>query len=54
MSYRIEPAEGADITPPCGGRWLRDPDGGLRPADAATADAAGLAWRGEDDEPDDL
>lgn len=44
MNTRIPPIEGADVNPPCGGRWLRDPDGGLTPADAETAAAAGLQW----------
>lgn len=30
--------------PPCAGRWLRQVDGSLLPADADTAAAAGLAW----------
>lgn len=30
--------------PPCGGSWRRGEDGGLSPTDAATAEAAGLAW----------
>lgn len=46
---RCEPVRGADgvaadLLPPCGGCWLREADGGLRPADAGTAHAAGLAW----------
>lgn len=44
MNTRIPPIEGADVNPPCGGHWLRDPDGGLTPADAETAAAAGLKW----------
>lgn len=48
---RIPPvldADGApvELNPPFGGRWLRDADGGLSPADEATATAAGLAWPG--------
>ena len=48
---RCEPVLGADgspldLLPPCGGRWLRDPDGGLSPADETTARAADLAWPG--------
>ena len=48
---RIEPRLGDDgqpvyLDPPCAGRWLREADGGLVPADAATAAAAGLAWPG--------
>jgi hypothetical protein len=44
---RIEPvldAEGnpVDQLPPCGGSWQREADGGLTPADEATARAAGL------------
>lgn len=31
-----------DLAPPCGGSWSRDADGGLTPADEATARAAGL------------
>ncbi len=41
---RIEPVDGVELNPPCGGHWLRDADGGLTPADAPTAAAAGLAW----------
>lgn len=33
--------------PACGGRWLRDADGGLTPADEPTATAAGLRWPAE-------
>jgi hypothetical protein len=45
---RILPdADGHEPTPTAGGRWVRDLDGGLTPADAQTAHAAGLAW-GED------
>lgn len=48
---RIEPVPGpdgqpAELSPPCGGRWLRHADGALSPADASTAQAAGLAWPG--------
>lgn len=42
---RIEPSEGnPEPLPPVGGMWSRDEDGGLRPADRATAEAAGLHW----------
>ena len=46
---RIEPALGDDgqpveLAPQAGGQWVRDADGGLSPADAATAAGAGLAW----------
>lgn len=42
---RLEPAvDGGELTPPCGGNWLREADGGLRPRDADTARAAGLHW----------
>jgi hypothetical protein len=49
MKTRIEPTFDADgevvaPNPPCGGYWLRDADGGLTPADATTAAAAGLKW----------
>lgn len=46
LPTRIPPhADGeTEIRPPCGGSWLRDADGGLSPGDAATAEAAGLAW----------
>lgn len=49
---RILPRTGADgkpldIDPPAGGSWLRDPDGGLRPADETTAAGAGLAAPGK-------
>jgi hypothetical protein len=50
MPKRIEPTlhpeTGAwlDLPPPTGGSWLRDADGGLTPADKATADGAGLDW----------
>lgn len=42
-------AEGNTVEPdpPSGGSWIRDPDGGLRPADAATAEGAGLAAPGK-------
>lgn len=44
---RIPPQLDADgqplpITPATGGTWLREADGGLTPADEATAAAAGL------------
>lgn len=36
-TLRIPPAEGgADLDPPCGGTWLRQPDGALVPADSVT------------------
>ena len=46
---RIPPRLGEDgqpayLDPPSGGRWLREADGGLVPADADTAAGAGLAW----------
>jgi hypothetical protein len=46
---RIEPRHDADgrqidIDPPSGGSWIREADGGLTPADKATATGAGLAW----------
>lgn len=31
-----------EMTPPAGGSWIRDADGGLTPADEATARSAGL------------
>jgi len=31
-----------EMTPPAGGSWTRDADGGLTPADEATARSAGL------------
>lgn len=49
---RIAPtADNPEPRPPCGGEWLRDADGGLTPADAATAAAAGLAWQTATDQP---
>jgi hypothetical protein len=50
QAVRIEPRlsdDGTpiDMTPPTGGRWIRDEDGGLRPADEVTAREAGLAWQ---------
>ena len=49
LPRRIPPQLGADgapleLSPPHGGRWLRDADGGLSPADADTAAGAGLAF----------
>lgn len=49
MKLRIEPqldanGQAVDLNPPSGGSWIRDPDGGLTPADKYTADGAGLAW----------
>lgn len=42
---RIAPtADCPHPTPPVGGNWCTEPDGGIRPADGATAAAAGLAW----------
>jgi hypothetical protein len=42
---RIEPIEkGAEMTPPTGGSWRRDEDGGLTPLDEQTAYGAGLEW----------
>jgi hypothetical protein len=50
---RIPPADdGSDITPTAGGSWIRDADGGLTPADAQTARAAGLRWGDEPELPD--
>lgn len=41
---RIEPTpENPLPMPNCGGLWERDSDGGLRPADEATARRAGLS-----------
>lgn len=43
--FRIEPSEAnPEPLPQSGGQWLRDDDGGLRPADRATAEGAGLSW----------
>lgn len=40
---RIEPTEAIkEPVPPCSGNWIRDKDGGIRPADEATAITAGL------------
>lgn len=40
---RIEPTEANPMPdPPCGGSWNREADGGLAPADLATAIRAGL------------
>jgi hypothetical protein len=42
---RIEPTpEIPEPNPPTSGNWIRDLDGGLRPADAATAATAGMAF----------
>ncbi len=50
---RIPPAaDGSDVTPTAGGSWIRDADGGLTPADAQTARAAGLRWGDEPELPD--
>lgn len=51
LPQRIEPRldeSGApvELNPPSGGSWLREADGGLRPADEFTARGAGLAWPG--------
>lgn len=44
LARRIEPTEHNPLpSPPCSGNWLRDDDGGVRPADARTAADAGLA-----------
>lgn len=46
MNTRIAPSTDADteLLPPAGGSWIRDADGGLTPADEATAKGAGLDW----------
>ena len=44
MRERIEPPAEGEVQPPCGGSWLREADGGLRPRDEATAKDAGLDW----------
>ncbi len=49
LTTRIDPVIDADgkpghLPPPVGGDWIRDPDGGLTPANEATAKAAGLDW----------
>lgn len=36
-------ADGDETNPPCGGRWIRDADGSLYPADAGTAASAAQA-----------
>lgn len=46
---RLEPqfdnqGKAIELVPHHGGSWIRDPDGGLTPADKATAEGAGLAW----------
>lgn len=51
LPERIAPAldsngQPSELNPPTAGRWRRDADGGLTPADEATASAAGLAWPG--------
>lgn len=41
---RIAPTDDVpEPMPPCGGSWIRDEEGGLTPADLATASRAGLA-----------
>lgn len=46
MTYLSIPAHpdhpAQETVPPCGGSWVRNPDGSLTPADDATAQAAGL------------
>ena len=37
-------SDNPEPAPPCGGSWLREEDGSLRPRDAATAAGAGLHW----------
>lgn len=44
MLERIEPPAEGEAMPPCGGSWVREADGGLRPRDEATAKDAGLHW----------
>lgn len=45
LPARFEPTEETpEPMPPSGGNWVRDADGGLSPADAVTAAAAGLRW----------
>ena len=45
MPTRIAPTTACpEPTPPAGGTYIREADGGLRPADQATATAAGLDW----------
>lgn len=49
LPSRIAPpevAEPIELMPPCSGSWIRDADGGLTPADAPTAAAAGLSFAG--------
>ena len=41
----------AELTPPAGGSWTRDADGGLTPADEATARGAGL-WAEPEPQPE--
>jgi hypothetical protein len=44
LPARIEPTPEIPLpSPPCTGFWIRDDDGGIRPADALTAADAGLA-----------
>jgi hypothetical protein len=49
MATRINPAPGKEVLPrlpepTVSGNWLRLPDGGVQPADEATATRAGLPW----------
>jgi len=51
---RIEPQFDADgeplpITPPAGGSWRLDADGGLTPLDESTARGAGLSWPADEE-----
>lgn len=42
---RIEPTKSMpQPMPATGGKWVRQADGGLAPADESTARAAGLSW----------
>ena len=53
--FRIEPTEAnPEPLPQSGGQWLRDEDGGLRPADRATAEGAGLDWPEASPEPESV
>lgn len=45
LPARIEPTESVpEPLPVTGGKWVRQVDGGLAPADESTARAAGLRW----------